>query len=309
MALHLVLSDKLTRIVLLGTCLLLVVASTVGLILRLRAHDEEQLRGTRNLVARIGAWWVMVMLLAAALAAGRAGVTLLFAVASFIGVGEMLTVRDVSRAVRWWLLPVVAVQYWLVWDGQPARFALLVTLCTPIYIWLVRTLTCGDWRERDAYVSVLICVWCISHVPALATMSRRDDVASLKLVIWLLIVVEMSDVLQYCWGKLFGRHKVVPRVSPNKTWEGLIGGVLSATVLGVLLRGLTPFTMLGAAVVSLIATLAGFCGGLIMSSMKRRAGVKDFGTIIVGHGGVMDRLDSLALAGPVFFWLVVGWYA
>jgi len=115
----------------------------------------------------------------------------------------------------------------------------------------------------------------------------------------------MSDVLQYSWGKLLGRHKIVPTISPNKTWAGFIGGVLSATALGVGLRWLTPFSAGQAAVVALVVTLAGFLGGLMMSAIKRQAGVKDFGDVIKGHGGVMDRLDSLTLAAPAFVHLVL----
>lgn len=304
MAPHPILSDKLTQIVLSAIVLFLTVASGIGLFLRFRARGEDRVRGTTNLVARIAAWWVMVLLLVAALAAGPVGVILLFAIASFIGLREMLPVRRVPRAVAWWMLPAVAAQYWLAWRGSASGFILIVPLCVPIYIWLIRVLSRDEWDERNAYFSLIVCAWGISHTAAVASLTDRDEVASLKLVIWLLIVVEMSDVLQYCWGKLFGRHRVVPRVSPNKTWEGLIGGVLSASALGMLLHALTSFSILQSGVVALITTLAGFLGGLIMSATKRRAGVKDYGRILVGHGGVMDRLDSLALAAPVFFYIV-----
>jgi len=121
---------------------------------------------------------------------------------------------------------------------------------------------------------------------------------------FLVIVVQLSDVLQYVFGKLFGRHAIVPKLSPNKTIEGFIGGVLSASLIGTLLWWITPFEFWQAGLIAILMTLLGFCGGLCMSAIKRDRGIKDFGTIIEGHGGMMDRIDSLCFAAPVFFHIV-----
>jgi len=121
-------------------------------------------------------------------------------------------------------------------------------------------------------------------------------------------VVQSSDVLQYVWGKLAGRRPVAPQVSPSKTWEGLVGGVACATALGGALYWLTPFTPWEAAAMALVVNLMGFFGGLVMSAIKRDRGVKDWGSLIEGHGGMLDRLDSVAFAAPVFFHLTrYGW--
>ena len=124
-----------------------------------------------------------------------------------------------------------------------------------------------------------------------------------------MIVDQASDVLQYVWGKLLGRHKIAPTVSPNKTWEGFAGGVLTATAIGTALWWMTPFTPLVAAAISLLITLLGFAGGLVFSAIKRDRGVKDYGTIVQGHGGILDRMDSLIFAAPVFFHVVRFFYA
>ena len=116
-------------------------------------------------------------------------------------------------------------------------------------------------------------------------------------------VTRQSDVLQYIWGKLAGRHKIAPVISPNKTWEGFVGGILSATALGTLLWWATPFNQWQAAGMAFIITVMGFLGGLTMSAIKRDAGVKDWGSSIQGHGGVLDRIDSICFAGPIFFHL------
>jgi phosphatidate cytidylyltransferase len=96
---------------------------------------------------------------------------------------------------------------------------------------------------------------------------------------------------------------VAPKVSPNKTIEGLVGGGLTATALGAALWWSTPFTPLQAAGMSAAIVLMGFFGGLVMSAIKRDRGVKDYGELIPGHGGVMDRIDSLCFAAPIFFHL------
>jgi phosphatidate cytidylyltransferase len=127
-------------------------------------------------------------------------------------------------------------------------------------------------------------------------------------VVWLVLVVESSDVLQYVWGKLAGRTPIAPALSPSKTVEGFLGGVLSSTALGAALWWVTPFSPWQAAGLAFIVNLMGFLGGLVMSAIKRDRGVKDWGTLIEGHGGMLDRLDSLVFAAPVFFHLVRYWW-
>ena len=131
---------------------------------------------------------------------------------------------------------------------------------------------------------------------------------NLLLIAFLVIVVQGSDVLQYVWGKLFGRRKVAPLLSPSKTWEGLVGGVASATVLGATLYWATPFSPWQAALMALMICLMGFFGGLVMSAMKRDRGVKDWGSMIEGHGGMLDRLDSVIFAAPIYFHALRYWW-
>jgi phosphatidate cytidylyltransferase len=122
-------------------------------------------------------------------------------------------------------------------------------------------------------------------------------------------VGQISDVFQYIFGKTLGKHPIAPKVSPNKTWEGFIGGVATATLVGAAIWWATPFTPLIAGAMALAIALLGFAGGLIMSAIKRDRGVKDFGAIIEGHGGVLDRIDSLCFSAPVFFHLTRYFYA
>jgi len=160
--------------------------------------------------------------------------------------------------------------------------------------------------ERIAEIQwgLMVCVYCVSHAPALLMLDIPGyGGENAKLLLYLILVVELSDVLQYVWGKLFGRRPIAPTVSPNKTVEGFVGGIASATALGTALWWMTPFRPWQAAAMALVATLMGFAGGLTMSAIKRDRGVKDFGHVLAGHGGVLDRIDSLCFAGPVFFHL------
>jgi phosphatidate cytidylyltransferase len=156
----------------------------------------------------------------------------------------------------------------------------------------------------------MICVYCISHVPALLMLDIPGYAGrNAFLLVFLILVVQSSDVLQYVWGKLLGGIQVAPQVSPSKTLEGLAGGVASATLLGASLWWITPFSFLQAAAVSLMIALAGFLGGLVMSAIKRDRGVKDWGTMIEGHGGMLDRLDSVCFSAPIFFHVVRYWWS
>jgi len=191
----------------------------------------------------------------------------------------------------------------------------MFVLLIPVYAFLflpVRAALAGDcehFLERAAKIqwALMTCVYCMSYAPAVLSL-HFSATQNIKLLIFLVAIVQLSDVFQYCWGKLFGRHKIAPTVSPGKTWEGFIGGVLTATALGAALWWVTPFAPLQAAAISLALTLAGFAGGLVMSAIKRDSGVKDYGALIEGHGGVMDRLDSLCFAAPVFFHIVRQWF-
>jgi phosphatidate cytidylyltransferase len=207
---------------------------------------------------------------------------------------------------------VLAIQYVLVYFGWHAAYATFVPLCA--FVVLPIASAAGNGKGFLAYApklqwALVICVYCISHVPALLTIDIPGyEGRGLLLIVYLVVVVQSSDVLQYVWGKLCGRRKVAPVVSPSKTWEGLVGGVGSATTLGTALYWITPFAPWQAAMMALAITAMGFFGGLAMSAIKRSCGAKDWGRMIEGHGGMLDRLDSVVIAAPVFFYLTrYGW--
>lgn len=299
-----------------GIAAFLTVASAIGWSLARRAGDTPN-PTVENLNARIKAWWVMVGLIAVAFMAGRLGVILLFAFASFFALREFLTLTETRRGDHYAMAAaffvVLPVQYWLIWDEWYGLYSIFI----PVYVFLLMPVAValrGDTtrfmvRIAEVQWGVMISIFCLSHVPALMTLPIPGyDGRELLLIAFLVIVVQASDVLQYVWGKLFGRRKVAPALSPSKTWEGLIGGVASATALGAALWWITPFGVGGATALAFMICIMGFLGGLVMSAIKRDRGVKDWGRMIEGHGGMLDRLDSVVFAAPVFFHVVrYGW--
>lgn len=289
---------------------ILILASIIGEILRLRLSPSGENPVVENLNARITAWWVMVILLAIAFVAGKAGVVLLFALASFAALREFLTLTTHNRADHWSLVAcffvVLPLQYIFVLTDWYGMYAVFI----PVYVFLllpVLSALRGDTRDFLVRVSetqwaLMICVYCVSHVPALLYLRIPGfEGRTVMLIAYLIFVVQLSDVMQYVWGKLLGRTPIAPSLSPSKTWEGFILGALTAIAVGTSLWWMTPFSMLQAAAMCLLLTVMGFFGGLVMSAIKRDRGVKDWGHLIAGHGGFIDRLDSVIFAAPIFF--------
>lgn len=296
----------------------LVVASLVGWLLKTRAAGEAPHPVIDNLNARIKAWWLMIGMIGLAFLGGKTGVILLFMFASFAALREFITLTHTRRGDHWALATgffvVLPLQYYLIWIEWYGLYSIFV----PVYAFLLLPIMAalfGDvtrFLERTAKVQwgLMVSVFCLSHVPALLTLTIPGfEGRNLLLIAFLVLVVQSSDVLQYVWGKLFGRRKIAPQTSPSKTLEGFAGGVLSATALGACLWWITPFHPWQAMVMALIITLLGFLGGLVMSAIKRDRGVKDWGYTIEGHGGVLDRLDSVCFAAPIFFHVTRFWWA
>ena len=298
-----------------GLLVLLFVASSTGWLLARRKRGDRS--AIENLNARIRAWWVMVAVLCACFLLGRIATLVLFAAASFFALREFMTLTPSRRGDH---LPLVLcfylaipLQYWLIGLDWYGLFAILI----PVYGFLLLPAIgalegdVADFLARTAKIQwgLMLAVYCISYAPALL-MLHIDGYAGedLLLLTYLLLVVQLSDVLQYVFGKLFGRHKLAPVVSPSKTLEGLLGGGLSATAIGTALWWITPFSPAAAAGISLLIVVAGFMGCLALSAVKRSLGAKDWGTLIEGHGGMLDRLDSVCFAAPIFFHVVRYFY-
>ena len=293
-----------------GVLGLLVTATAAGAGLKRWLTTPDLRAIVENVNARIRAWWVMAFVFMLSVTTGAIGSILLFALISFLALREFVTLTPTARAdhrtLVWCFFVFTPLEYFLVWIGWYGLFAILIPVYVTIFL-AIRTAMAGDtarYLQRTSAMqwALLVCVYFVSHVPALL-MLRIPGYAgrNAALIFFLVLVVQLSDVLQYVWGKTLGRRRIAPAISPHKTWEGFIGGVLSATAAGTAIWWATPFAPVQAAIIALAIALMGFAGGLIMSAVKRDLGVKDYGSLIPGHGGVLDRIDSLCFAAPVFF--------
>ena len=285
---------------------LLVLATTVRLILRAKHPDKDY----TELRQRIQSWWWMVAALFVVLAVSRGVAIAFFGFLSFLALKEFLSIvptRQADRRVIFWAYVAIPVQYYWVYAEWYGMFVVFV----PVYLFLflpMRMVLIGETKGfiKSAALlhwSVMLTVFCISHTAYLLSLDPLNaDAGSVGLVLYLLFTTQFNDICQYIWGKMLGRHKIIPKVSPNKTWEGFIGGFITTTLCsGVVAPHLTPLTVSqGFAAGSLIGG-AGFIGDVVISSVKRDLQIKDSSQLIPGHGGLLDRMDSVLYTAPLFF--------
>ncbi len=296
-----------------GVLCLLIIFSLVGRVLKNRRERDTNRSTIDTLNARIRAWWKMCTFFGVSILVGRIGALVVFGIISFLAMREYMTLvptrRGDHRTLFWSFFVIMPLQYYLVGAQRYGLFAILIPVLAFIFV-PTSIAIAGDtssFLERTAKIQfgLMVCVYCLCHVPALLLLKIPGfEGHDARLLLYLGIVDQMNDILQYAWDKLIGRHKIAWRVSPNKTWEGFAGGVLSATAIGTALWWATPFTPLQSAGMSLVICLLGFAGSLVMSAIKRDIGIKDFGVVIEGQGGILDHIDSLCFAAPIFFHLV-----
>jgi len=352
--------------ILLGSVLgVLIVAYFVGRALRRQPESTINPALIRTFNLRVRAWWMMAAILIAGFLLDYTATVILFGLVSFWALREFITMtptrRGDHRTLFWTFFVFTPLQYVLVRLGR--GYYGLYTVMIPVYASLfipARIAIAGDpkrFLERVAKIQagLLICVYALSHAPALLDLPLTDssgrpwsrgstvaadadtkatdakiadktakstksapgdapDVAAANppaeptgsnagLLFYFILIVQLNDVFQYAWGTLLGKHVIAPAINASRTWEGVIGGALSTMLVGALLWWATPFQMWEAACMSLAVALMGFAGGMTMSAIKRDRGVKDYGTLVSGHAGVLDRIDSICFAAPVFFHL------
>ena len=283
---------------------ILIFASTLFFVVgKLKPHAN-----LGELKARTKSWWIMASLVLAAVLINTTLCYVALAFLSFMAFRELYSVLDFrdadSRAVFWGYV-AIPIQYHLAYIGWYGAFIIFI----PVVMFLVlplRLVLKGDTRGIIKSMSslqwiLMLTVFGLSHMAYLVSLSPMEGK---KMLLFLVFLTEINDVMQFTWGKLLGKHKIIPTVSPNKTWEGFVGGIISTTIIGYFLGFLTPLNDLQVLFVSFFLACSGFIGDIVMSSVKRDIGIKDMGSSIPGHGGILDRIDSLAYTAPVFFHLV-----
>ena len=325
-------------LVLVGLVLgLLIVVTVIGQLLKRQTDDTINRAALSAFNQRIRAWWMMCCLLAAAFWFPEEVAVTMFGLISFWALREFITLTPTRlgdhRALFWVFFGFTPLQYILVGFDQinfPLPGGRIVTrpaydlysILIPVYAFLfipARVAFSGDSKrflERVAKIQsgLLICVYCLSYAAALLYLDLVDSEGNpynynARLLFFFIVMVQLADVLTFAWDRLFGRHVIAERINSSRTWEGLLGGAGCTTLIGSMLAWSTPFTAWQASCMSLMIAILAAGGSMTMSAIKRDRGVKDYGTLVTGHGGVLDRIDSICFAAPVFFHVTRNFFA
>ena len=321
--------DHLTpevRIALAGILGILVVSSVLVIVIcKLR-----QQRDHTELFKRTRTWWIIAGLFGVALALPQWGFLCFLAFVSFLALKEYLSLiptRRADRRVLFWAYLSIPLQFYWVHLSWYGMFIIFI----PVYMFLLiptRMVFTGRTEGflRSAGVvhwGLMTTVFSLSHAAYLLVLGPVETgrvapawptpESALQpgpgLLIFLVVLTQFNDVAQFIWGKSLGRRKIAPNVSPGKTVEGFLGGAATTVVLAWLIGPrLTLMDAKWSLLAGLLIGIAGFLGDLSISAIKRDLGVKDSGSILPGHGGILDRADSLTYTAPLFFHYVYHLY-
>ena len=320
--------DQRTYILLAVILLALGIATVVGLVLSRRepVGIESALIGRFNHKIRV--WWMMAVIFAFGFVLHRIGVVVLFGLVSFWALREFITMtptrRGDHRTLFWVFFIFTPLQYILIAFGShPPSFVPqndyygLYSIMIPVYASLfipARAAIAGDYKrflERSAKIQagLLICVYALSYAPALLdlelvrTGGERWTGSNVSVLIFLVVIAQLASVLERGWSKLAGRHVIAEKINGSRTWEGVFGSMVTTGLIAAALSWATPFYWWEAGVMAAVVTAMACAGSMTMSAIKRDRGVADYGTLVQGHAGVLDRIDSICFAAPVFYHL------
>lgn len=204
-----------------------------------------------------------------------------------------------ARLRSWWI--VTATMLLVVGSVPWTRGLLFAVLIAVALVECLRAL----W-PRFPGLGIAAAAWIVVGLGCLQFWLWRGDTFALLLFCCVILLTQLNDIAQYFAGKAFGRYRIAPRVSPNKTWEGFVGGIVfSALASAASTPALLGFTLIQALLFGLAIGAGGFAGDILFSWFKRRAGIKDFGAVLPGQGGVLDRLDSATVTAPLVQLLVL----
>lgn len=298
-----------------GLILMFLTVGSVVVALLTRIHST---RDYRELQQRMRSWWTICVLMLPAILLGGIAALLLFAFISYLALKEYFSIiptRRVDRRVLFWAYLAIPLQYWWIYSGWYGMFIIFI----PIYMFLIIPMRLVSLQETKGFLrsvgtiqwGLMVNVFCLSHAALLFALPPEGNpgVGGTGLVLYLIFLTEMNDIAQFLWGKAFGSRKVIPEVSPNKTWGGLIGGIVSSMLLSYFIApALTPLTVGASLLVGAGLGFFGFLGDVTVSALKRDLGIKDSGSMLPGHGGILDRIDSLLFTAPLFFHYIHHYY-
>jgi phosphatidate cytidylyltransferase len=295
---------------LLGVLGLLLVATAVIFTLS-RTRPQQDFT---ELILRVKTWWVIVAVFCVVILSSRDMALWVLGFVSFLAFKEFLTLIPTRRAdahVLFWAYLAIPIQFYWVHIAWYGMFIIFI----PVYMFLflpMRMVIAGEPAGFLRSIGIInwglmITVFSLSHMAYLLALPQPAGAAysGASLLLFLMVLTQLNDVAQYLWGKALGRRKIVPGISPNKTWAGFLGGVVTTAALSYgMAPALTPLSHQESWLAGGIIGMVGFAGDVVMSAVKRDMGVKDSGNLLPGHGGMLDRLDSLTYTAPLFFHFV-----
>lgn len=264
-----------------------------------------------NMWIRLKSFCLIVLFFTAAFCFNKITAFLFLALISYLSLKEFLSLiptRKTDRNVLLWAYWSIPISYYIIY----IKWATLFYLWIPLYMFILLSMRMVMASNVNGFLKnlavlqygLMTTVYALGYLGLLAIIPIKYNPqgGAVGLLLFILVFTVSNDFLQMFSGKTFGKHKIIPKVSPNKTWEGLIGGVIGSTVLAVVMgRFLTPFSVGQLIFLGSALSVFGFFGDVTMSAIKRDLGVKDTSTLIPGHGGILDRLDSLLFTAPLFF--------
>ena len=292
----------------------LFLASVIVLLLK-RVHPENDYT---ELSKRTNSWWVMITIFSVAVLLDRTAAIFFLGFVSFLALKEyfsLIPTRRADRRILFWAYLTVPLQFFWVYEYWYGMFIIFIPVWAFLFLPL-RMLMIGatDGFLRSAGTiqwGLMLTVFNLSHAAYLLSLPKIDNpnAGSVGMLLFLIVLTQFNDVAQYVWGKNFGKKKILPRVSPGKTWAGFLGGIATTAMASFFLAPfLTPMTGWPALFAGAIIAFAGFVGDVTISAIKRDMGVKDSSNFIPGHGGLLDRVDSLTFSAPIFFHFIFYFY-
>lgn len=265
---------------------------------------------------RVNSWWFIFIIVVLMIGTKRESLFVGMGLISFIAFRELISKLNLSHKHRRTILIAyiaIPVQYYFAYS----RFfiAFLTFIPVGMLVLLPFRSILEDMSEESIktfsqlHWALMLTVFSLSHIAYLASLPNTEALkeGAAGMIFFLIVITQLNDVSQFIAGKLFGKRKISPLISPNKTWAGLIGGIIGSLGFGLLFKGLLPLTTPQVALLSILIATSGFFGDLNISAIKRDLKIKDMGDLIPGHGGILDRMDSLIFSNLVFFYLSYYW--
>lgn len=291
--------------------LILAVVATVYLIVQKRKPSQ----GLSKIGSRIWWWWILTGVFILALAINRNFMLIFLAFVSYLALKEFFSIiptRRADRRVLFIAYLIIPIQFFIIWQNWYLLFLYFIPTCIFVIIPLSMLLSGETQGFLKAHGSLTwgltATVFSLGHLAYFFVLPDAINpvAGGSGLFLFVVALTLLNDAAQYGLGKAVGGPRVVPEVSTTKTWAGLIGGIISTAIIAWLVAPLlTPFSAIEAIGAGMMIALVGGIGYLIVAAIKGDLQLKDRGTMVMGRGGVLNRIDSLIFTGPFFFHFMV----